>query len=124
MSRPRLPKLPGIGYSTEPTGRRSSRELFTTGFWNLTPDPATTLPSPEANSSPAPQDFASGGEQFGPLNTLATLQPESLITPQTLDRLAFVTIASHHNVTRRVHERARLIHHATQNHGEQFKLAP
>jgi hypothetical protein len=110
----------GVWRGTDPISRPSPRELFATTFSNLTSDAVTISPSPDGNCSPAPEDFCSGGELFGPADAPVLPTTESFPSPQTIDGVVVMTIAPDAPVSLQASEPAGIIRHATQNPGEQI----
>ena len=83
----------GIWRGTEPITQPSARELFAACFSSLSAAPASTSPASDLNCSPAPQDVASRGEQFGPQNPAVASTNESPVSLQPVDAVVVVTIA-------------------------------
>ena len=118
-----MPRQPSraSGRGTSRVNRYSALELFTTQLLHVTSVPQTALPCRRSNSSPDPQDFASGGELIGPAPRSITTGSKLPPSLQPLHRARVVDFTPRQSVVPHTPQLLRLIHHAGQNPGELFE---
>jgi hypothetical protein len=108
----------GLWRGDSPIEQPSARELFTTTFSSLTADSQSTSPTSETINSPAPQDFASGGELIAAETSHSVAADKVSQRSQTVDGVLVVSLRPDQVAVSKSPNPSEIIHHADPNPGE------